>query len=107
MDEIHQWKNGKALYDIMADGITAREEPLIYITSTAGKIREDIYDENTPKPSKVINGYSDPEGYHDDRFIAFIYELDNRKEWTDPALLEKRQSGLRYNKKSWPVSGKS
>ena len=31
MDEIHQWKNGKALYDIMADGVTARDQPLIYI----------------------------------------------------------------------------
>ena len=45
MDEIHQWKNGKALYDIMADGVTAREQPLVYITSTAGTIREDIYDQ--------------------------------------------------------------
>lgn len=31
MDEIHQWKNGKALYDIMADGTTARQQPLVYI----------------------------------------------------------------------------
>ena len=45
MDEIHQWKQGKALYDIMADGVSAREQPLIYITSTAGTIREDIYDQ--------------------------------------------------------------
>ena len=39
MDEWHQWKNGRALYDIMADGITAREQPLIIMTSTAGTIR--------------------------------------------------------------------
>ena len=45
MDEIHQWKQGKALYDIMADGVSAREQPLVYITSTAGTIREDIYDQ--------------------------------------------------------------
>lgn len=94
MDEIHQWKNGKALYDIMADGTTAREQPLIYITSTAGKIREDIYDEKYAEAEQVINGYSDPEGYHDDRFIAFIYELDNRKEWTDPACWKKANPGL-------------
>ena len=43
MDGIHQWKQGKALYDIMADGVSAREQPLVYITSTAGTIREDIY----------------------------------------------------------------
>lgn len=44
MDEIHQWRNGKPLYDILADGVSARNQPLIYITSTAGTIREDIYD---------------------------------------------------------------
>lgn len=44
MDEVHQWKNGRALYDIIADGVTAREQPLVFITSTAGVIREDIYD---------------------------------------------------------------
>ena len=41
MDEIHQWKDGRKLYDIIADGVTAREQPLIYITSTAGTIRGD------------------------------------------------------------------
>ena len=36
MDEIHQWKDGRPLYDIIADGVTAREQPLIFITTTAG-----------------------------------------------------------------------
>ena len=34
LDEIHQWKSGKALYDIIADGVTAREQPLIFITTS-------------------------------------------------------------------------
>ena len=80
MDEIHQWKQGRALYDIMADGITAREQPLIFITSTAGPIREDIYDEKYDEATRVINGYFDPVGYHDEHFLPFIYELDSRKE---------------------------
>ena len=94
MDEIHQWKNGKALFDIMADGTTAREQPLVFITSTAGTIREDIYDEKYEYAERVINGYGDPNGYHDDHFIAFVYELDNRKEWTDPACWKKANPGL-------------
>lgn len=81
MDEIHQWKQGKALYDIMADGVSAREQPLVYITSTAGTIREDIYDQKYEEAEMVINGYEDPEGYKDEHFIAFIYELDSRKEY--------------------------
>lgn len=94
MDEIHQWKQGKSLYDIMADGVSAREQPLVYITSTAGTIREDIYDQKYDEAEMVINGYDDPEGYKDEHFIAFIYELDNRKEWTDEKCWEKANPGL-------------
>lgn len=94
MDEIHQWKSGKALYDIMADGIIAREQPLIYITSTAGTIREDIYDQKYDEAKSVINGYFDENGYKDERLIAFIYELDSRKEWVDEKCWKKANPGL-------------
>lgn len=94
MDEIHQWKQGKALYDIMADGVSAREQPLVYITSTAGTIREDIYDQKYDEAEMIINGYADPEGYKDEHFIAFIYELDNRREWTDEKCWQKANPGL-------------
>jgi phage terminase large subunit-like protein len=94
MDEWHQWKNGMALYNIMADGVSAREQPLIFATSTAGTVREDIYDIKYDYATQVINGYFDADGYKDDRFIAFIYELDNRKEWTDPKMWKKANPGL-------------
>lgn len=94
MDEIHQWKSGRVLYDIIADGVTAREQPLIFITSTAGTIREDIYDEKYEEAERIINGYEDPDGYHDQRRIAFIYELDRRSEWTDPNCWRKANPGL-------------
>ena len=94
MDEIHQWKNGRALYDIIADGVTAREQPLIFMTSTAGTIREDIYDDTYEEAEKIINGYEDPDGYQDDRTIYFIYELDSRNEWTDPNCWKKANPGL-------------
>jgi len=94
MDEIHQWKSGKALYDIIADGVTAREQPLILITSTAGTIREDIYDQKYDEAKRVIDGYFDPKGYHDERLIAFIYELDKREEWMDEACWRKANPGL-------------
>ena len=94
MDEIHQWKNGKALYDIIADGITAREQPLIFVTTTAGTIREDIYDQKYDEAEMLINGYSQENGYKDERSIFFIYELDNRKEWVDPNMWKKANPGL-------------
>ena len=94
MDEIHQWKNGKALYDIMADGVTAREQPLVFITSTAGTIREDLYDLKYDEAKEIITGYKDLNGRKDDRFISFIYELDSRKEWTDEKFWKKANPGL-------------
>lgn len=94
MDEFHQWKNGRPLYDIIADGVTAREQPLIFMTSTAGTIREDIYDQKYEEAERIINGYFDENGYKDERTIAFIYELDSRKEWTDEKCWKKANPGL-------------
>lgn len=94
MDEIHQWKDGRRLYDIIADGVTAREQPLIYITSTAGTIREDIYDQKYEESERVINGLFDDDGYKDIHFFPFIYELDERKEWTDSECWKKANPGL-------------
>lgn len=94
MDEFHQWKNGRKLYDIIADGVTARLQPLIFMTSTAGTIREDIYDNKYEEAERIINGYFDPDGYHDEHTIAFIYELDSRKEWTEERFWKKANPGL-------------
>lgn len=94
MDGIHQWKNGKALYDIMADGTTARQQPLVYITSTAGTVREDIYDLKYEEAKRVINGLFDKNGYKDKHFFPFLYELDNRKEWTQEENWYKANPGL-------------
>lgn len=94
MDEIHQWKNGRALFDIIADGVIAREQPMIFETSTAGTIREDIYDDKYEEAERIINGYDDPDGYHDEHFLPLIYELDSRNEWTDPDAWIKANPGL-------------
>lgn len=94
MDEIHQWKNGKALYNIITDGIAAREQPLIFITSTAGTVRDDIYDDIYDECERLVNGYNDPQGYKDDQTIAFVYELDKRAEWTEEECWKKANPGL-------------
>ena len=94
LDELQQWKNGLALYDILTRGIGARKQPLIFITTTAGTIREDIYDTIYDECELIINGYGDPDGYKDERTIAFIYELDNKKEWSDEKCWQKANPGL-------------
>jgi len=98
MDEWHQWKNGRALYDIMADGITAREQPLIVMTSTAGTIREDIYDEIYEEAEIQFNNMKLGNEV-DDRTLFFIYELDKKTEWRDANNWVKANPGLGTIKK--------
>lgn len=98
LDEIHAWTDDN-LYDVIVDGTTAREEPLIFITTTAGTVREHTYDIKYDEAERVINGYDDEEGYHDEHFLPIIYELDSRKEWTEEECWIKANPGLGTIKK--------
>ena len=93
LDEIHAWKT-KDLYDVIVDGTSAREEPMIFITTTAGTIRESIYDILYDEAVMLINGYGSEEGYRDETFLPIIYELDARDEWTDENCWKKANPGL-------------
>lgn len=94
MDEIHQWKAGRDLYNIIADGVTAREQPMIVITTTAGTIRQDIYDEKYEEAETIIKAFDNPDAFHDERVLPVIYELDSRNEWQDPGCWAKANPGL-------------
>jgi phage terminase large subunit-like protein len=98
LDEIHAWTDDN-LYDVIVDGTTARDEPLVFITTTAGTVREHIYDIKYDEAERVINGFEDENGYHDDHFLPIIYELDNRKEWIDESSWIKANPGLGTIKK--------
>lgn len=98
LDETHAWKD-KNLYDVIVDGTSARDEPLIFITSTAGTIREGIYDIKYDEAELVINGYGQEDGYKNERFLPIIYELDQRKEWTEKEKWTKANPGLGTIKK--------
>lgn len=94
MDELAAWKRGKELYDVVIDGSGARTQPLNVITTTAGTVREDIYDAKYEDARRIIDGWEDPEGYHDVTRLPVIYELDSRKEWTEPECWMKANPGL-------------
>ena len=93
LDEIHAWKD-RNLYDVIVDGSAAREEPLIFITTTAGTVRQGVYDIKYDEAERVVNGYGDDEGYKNEKFLPLIYELDNRLEWKDPSTWVKANPGL-------------
>ncbi|MFP4042668.1 MAG: terminase large subunit [Bacteroidales bacterium] len=98
LDEIHAWKD-KNLYDVIKDGTDAREQPLIFMITTAGTVRESVYDMKYDEAEMIINGYDDPNGYKDERFLPIIYELDKRSEWTNRESWPKANPGLGTIKK--------
>ena len=55
-DEIHAWVV-KNLLDVLYDSMAAREQPLLFETSTAGKVRENVYDDEYGYYEDVIKGY--------------------------------------------------
>ena len=57
-------------------------------------------DQKYDEAEMVINGYDDPEGYKDEHFISFIYEIDNRKKWTGRKVLGKSESGSSIQSKT-------
>lgn len=88
IDELHGIKD-RNLYDVIKQATSAREQPLIDMITTAGFVRECIFDDIYDYACKVLDGVVD-----DERFLAFIYELDDRSEWTDFRCWEKANPGL-------------
>lgn len=99
MDEIHAWTD-KNLYDVIVDGTSARDEPLILITTTAGTVRENVYDDIYDEAERTINGYFDPDGYKDERSLFLVYELDDRKTWKNEETWMQANPGLGTIKKT-------
>lgn len=88
MDELHAIKD-RNLYDVMKQAMSAREQPLLDMITTAGFVRECIFDSIYDYACNVLDNT-----VQDDRFMAFIYELDDRNEWTDFTMWEKANPGL-------------
>ena len=88
MDELHAIKD-RNLYDVIKQAMSAREQPILDMITTAGFVRECIYDSIYDYACNVLDGV-----IQDDRFLAFIYELDDRSEWTDFRMWEKANPGL-------------
>lgn len=88
LDEMAAMKN-RDLYDLVKQGMSAREQPLLISISTNGFIRNGLFDAQYAYAEKWLDGT-----IVDDRFIAFIYELDEREEWTDESKWVKANPGL-------------
>ena len=79
-DELHAQPN-RELWDVLTDGSgIAREQPLIFVITTAGWDRNSICWEIHNYALQVIKGI-----IKDKHFLAMIYSLDEKADWQDEA----------------------
>lgn len=90
LDEFHEARDSK-VYDVMIQSQAAREQPLAWLISTNGFVREMFFDSKYDYCSKVALW---EDGFHDYRLLPLLYELDERDEWTKPECWAKANPGL-------------
>ena len=93
IDELAAIKN-RDLYDLMKQSMSARSQPLLFAITTNGFVRDNIFDAQYEYACGVLDGTID-----DERFAAFIYELDDPDEWLDETCWIKANPGLGTIKK--------
>lgn len=100
IDELHGIKD-RNLYEVMKQSQSARRQPLLIMITTAGYIRECIFDDMYSYACQVIDGI-----VKDDSFLPIIYELDDKEEWKNPKNWEKANPGLGTIKKLDDIENK-
>ena len=100
MDELHGIKD-RNLYEVMKQSQSARRQPLLIMITTAGTIRECIFDDMYKYACDVADGV-----ITDETFLPIMYELDDKKEWLNPLAWEKANPGINKIKKLDDIVGK-
>ena len=90
LDEFHEARDSK-VYDVMIQSQAAREQPLAWLISTNGYVREMFFDDKYNYCSKVALWEN---GFEDYRLLPLLYELDERDEWAKPECWGKANPGL-------------
>ena len=93
IDELHGIKD-RNLYEVMKQSQSSRRQPLLIMITTAGYVRECIFDDMYSYACQVIDGIIE-----DKTFLPIIYELDSKEEYKDPKCWEKANPGLGTIKK--------
>lgn len=88
IDELAAIKN-RDIYDLIKQAMGARRQPLLFCITTNGFIRGGIFDAQYEYSKNILEGKADNK-----RFLPFIYELDNPKEWDDESCWIKANPGI-------------
>lgn len=94
IDELHAIRD-RNLYEVMKQSTSSRNQPLVFMITTAGTVRECIFDNMYEFACDIADGKKT-----DDTFLPILYELDERDEWTNPQMWIKANPGLGKIKKT-------
>lgn len=92
IDEVHEL--ARAIYDILQQSMSTREEPLLNMITTAGFVRGGLFDDKYDYAKLVLDGIIE-----DDTFFPLIYELDDPSEIEDEKMWQKANPALGTLKK--------
>lgn len=88
IDELAAIKN-RDIYDLMKQSMSSRRQPLLTTITTNGFVRDNIFDSQYEYACGVLDGR-----IKNERFLPFIYELDDRDEWDKEECWVKANPGL-------------
>lgn len=93
IDELHSILD-RNLYEVMKQSQSARQQPILIMITTAGTVRENIFDDMYSYACNIVDG-----NFKDDSFLPILYELDDKQEWIEPAAWSKANPALGTIKK--------
>ena len=83
VDELHAHRT-RAVYDVLDSGTGARDQPLIWMITTAGSDRAGVCYEQRTHVTKILKRAAE-----DETFFGVIYTVDDGDSWDDPATWAK------------------
>lgn len=92
IDEVHELP--RAVYDILKQATSSREQPIVSMITTAGFKRQAMFDDLYEYSCKVLDG-----AVNDPHWLPLLYQLDDNKEIDDEKCWVKANPGLGVIKK--------
>lgn len=89
IDELHAIRD-RNLYDVMKQSTSSRRQPLVIMITTAGTVRECIFDDMYAYANNVLDGI-----VKNDSFLPVLYEQDKEAEWKNIKMWSKSNPAIR------------